>query len=326
MKQMKVFLTGGTGFIGGRVAAQLRGRGDEVIALVRSPAKAGPLKELGCELIHGDLDSVAVMQAVMQDCDAAIHSAAMYQVGVPDSARAAMFRANVTGTENVLDAAAAAGVPRIVYVSSVGVFGNTGGHVVTSTYARPPGPWLSLYDETKYLAHHLAKARAERAPVVIAMPGGVYGPGDVSDLSRLIAMIRSGRLRMKLFPETGFNFGHVDDIAAGIVLVLDKGRLGESYVLGGDLTTAGHAMDLVTDALGKERMRHALPGWAVRAALPLWPLLHRLLDMPPNLREMIRVAEGVTYWATDAKARSELGYNSRPLALGLRETLAADVD
>src|SRR5437867_4421258 len=119
---MRVFLTGGTGFIGGRVARKLRERGDEVVALVRSPAKAGRLSELGCTLVEGDLSSEDAIAAGLEGCDAAFHAAAVYKVGIPKSAHEAMREANVRGTERVLDAATAAGVGRIVYVSTVGVF------------------------------------------------------------------------------------------------------------------------------------------------------------------------------------------------------------
>src|SRR6188472_780152 len=122
---MKAFVTGGTGFIGGRLIRKLRERGDDVVALVRSPEKANALRELGCELVEGDLsDDDAIRQGV-QGCDAVFHVAAVYKVGIPKSEHEAMREANVHGTERVLDAAVDAGVKRIVYVSTVGVFGNT---------------------------------------------------------------------------------------------------------------------------------------------------------------------------------------------------------
>ena len=98
------------------MARQLRERGDEVVCLVRSPGKAGALTELGCELVAGDLGDGAAIRAGMEGCDGAIHAAAMYEVGIPESQHAAMHEANVVGTENVLGAAKEAGVPKIVYV------------------------------------------------------------------------------------------------------------------------------------------------------------------------------------------------------------------
>src|SRR3712207_2855124 len=143
---MRVFLTGGTGFIGGRVAARLRERGDDVVALVRSPDKAATLRELGCELAEGDLSSTGAIRRGLEGADACIHAAAIYKVGIPKKERQGMYESNVTGTENVLDAAIDAGVRRIVYVSTVGVFGNTKEEVVDERYQRDESEgFLSCY-------------------------------------------------------------------------------------------------------------------------------------------------------------------------------------
>ena len=185
--QVKAFVTGGTGFIGSRVVRRLRERGDEVVALVRSPEKAADLRELGCELVEGDLSSEQAIRDGVQGCDAVFHVAAVYKVGIPASERDAMCDANVRGTERVLDAAIEAGVPRIVYVSTVGVFGNTHGQVVDETYSRDGEDFLSCYEETKCRSHQVALDRiAKGAPIVIVQPGGVYGPGDHSELGNII--------------------------------------------------------------------------------------------------------------------------------------------
>jgi dihydroflavonol-4-reductase len=138
---VRAFVTGGTGFLGGRLVERLRGRGDEVVALVRSPGKAGRLAELGCELAEGDLASRERLAEATCGCDAVFHVAADYRIGIRDSERADMFEVNVAGTRNVLDAAA--GVGRIVYVSTNSIVGNTRGAVVDETYRRAGGDWLS---------------------------------------------------------------------------------------------------------------------------------------------------------------------------------------
>ena len=157
---MRVFVTGGTGFIGRRLVAQLRGEGDAVVAVVRSPSKAGPLADLGCELVQVSLVEHEALRSAVQGVDAVIHAAGTYRVGIPASERPAMYEANVTAAEAVLDAAAEAGVPRVVYVSTVNAFGNTHGKVVDETYRRPETePFVSYYDETKYLGHMAAEDR-----------------------------------------------------------------------------------------------------------------------------------------------------------------------
>ena len=233
---MRIFLTGGTGFIGAHVARKLRERGDDVVALARSPEKATPLRELGCEIVDGDLANKDAIKRGLEGVDAAIHGAAIYKVGIPKSDRPGMWKANVEGTEAVLDAAIEAGVPKIVYVSTVNVFGNTDGKVVDESYERDESDgFVSYYDETKYRSHQIAKDRiAKGAPIVIVQPGGVYGPNDHSELGDMVDQASKGKLLAKPFPETGFNLVHVEDVADGILLAHDRGRIGDAYNLAGD--------------------------------------------------------------------------------------------
>ncbi len=174
---MKAFVTGGTGFIGSRVVKRLRDRGDDVVVLARRPEKATGLE---ADVVHGGLADTDAIRRGMEGCQAVFHIAADYRVGMPKAKRESMYDTNVRGTERVLDAAADAGVDRIVYVSTVNAFGNTKGQTVDETYRRNESDgFVSYYDETKYLAHKLAEERAAAgAPVVIVQPGLVYGPGD----------------------------------------------------------------------------------------------------------------------------------------------------
>ena len=324
-RPVKVFVTGGTGFIGGRVVQRLRDRGDDVVALVRSRDKAAELEAVGATLVEGDLSSTERIRAACEDCDAVIHGAAIYKVGIPKSEREGMHDANVRGTERVLDAAWQAGVSRIVYVSTVNVFGNTGGEVVDETYEREPGNWLSVYDETKYLAHQAAKERAQKgAPIVIVQPGGVYGPGDHSEVGNVIDQTRTGKLKALPFAGLGLNLVYVDDVAAGVLLALDKGVVGESYVLGGEISTMRGLVDKVAEIEGRKPPKRELPSGIIRLAAPAGPMLGKAMGFPPNFKELISASDGVTYWAKDDKARSDLGYNPRDLETGLRQTLTAD--
>src|SRR6266540_3996674 len=303
---MRAFVTGGTGFIGGHVVRQLRDRGDDVMGLVRSPSKAGWMRDLGCTLVEGDVTSDAALREGLKGADACFHVAGVYKLGVAARDRPALHQGNVTGTERVLDAAIEAGVGRIVYVSTVNVFGNTHGKVLDETDLGERSEFLSEYDRTKYLAHKAADERiATGAPVMIAMPGGVYGPGDTSEASEAIFRMATGPVRMLIFPDTGFTFAHVEDIAAGILGVHDKGRLGEAYVLAGDISTVGDVIRRVAVLAGKKPPRVTLPGWVAKAAIPFGPVIGKMMGQGPNLAELIRAADGVNYWAKADKARDE---------------------
>jgi nucleoside-diphosphate-sugar epimerase len=319
---MRAFVTGGTGFIGGRLVEKLRERGDEVVALVRSAGRADQLAAQGCEIVEGDLSSTDAIRRGMQGCDAVFHVAAVYKVGIPTSEHDAMYESNVRGTERVLDAAIEANAKRIVYVSTVGVFGNTHGKVVDETYHRNGDDFLSWYEETKYRSHEVALDRiAKGAPIVIVQPGGVYGPGDHSELGNIIDQTRTGKLKMLMFPQTGFNLVHVDDVAEGIVLAHDKGQTGESYVLGGEISNMGDLIRKVAALSDRKAPQREMPAALMKMAIPIGPVVGRVLGFPPNLGELIRSSDGVTYWATDEKARRELGYAPRDIDTGLRQTL-----
>jgi len=322
---VKVFLTGGTGFIGGNVAKQLRERGDEVVCLVRNPAKTAKLNELGCEMLSGDLSDESAIRSGMQGCDAVIHAAAVYEVGIPAKQRPAMREANVGGTERVLGAALELKIPRVVYVSTVGIFGNTHGEVVDESYEHPAKDFTSAYEETKWEAHQVAKRLiGEGLPCVIVQPGGVYGPGDTSSIAQLLDQFLSGKMPLMPFPEMGMCLSHVDDIAGGILLGLDKGRSGETYVISGPATRIREAIEMVAKVSGRKAPKRNLPTPLMKAMIPLGPLVGKVMGQPPNLRELIASADGVTFWAGYDKAQRELGYSPRGLEEGLRQTLEAD--
>lgn len=317
-------MTGGTGFIGGEIVRQLRGRGDDVAGLVRTPAKAAKLTELGCEPVAGDLSDAAAIRAGVEGCDAVVHAAAMYEVGIPSSQRQPMREANVDGTENVLGAALEAKVPKVVYVSTVGI-GQTHGKTIDESYEAPDGPFTSCYEETKWQAHQVAKRLiGEGLPCTIVQPGGVYGPGDTSSLGQMIDQFLSGKMPLIPFPDTGLCFAHVEDTAAGIVLALDKGRPGEAYFLSGPATTIRGAVETVAKVAGKKAPKRSIPTPLMKAMIPIGPLVGKMMGQPPNLRELISAADGCTFWASNEKARRELGYAPRGLEEGLRATLEAE--
>jgi nucleoside-diphosphate-sugar epimerase len=323
---MKVFVTGGTGFIGGEVVRQLRERGDEVTCLVRSPEKASRLADLGCEPARGDLSDDVAIRRGMEGRDAVIHAAAIYEVGIPASKRPAMYDANVKGTERVLRAALEAKVPKVVHVSTVGVFGNTNRKVVDESYEHPGKEFTSYYEETKLESHRIAKRMTaeDGLPCVIVQPGGVYGPGDTSQVADLLDEFLAGRMPLIPFPELGVCLAHVEDVAAGIILAMDRGKAGESYVLSGPVTTMRDAIEVVAGLTGRRAPKRAVPVGLLRAMTPVGPLVGKLFGQPPNLRELISSADGVTFWASHEKATRELGYAPRGMEEGLRQTLEAE--
>ena len=308
------------------MARQLRERGDEVVCLVRSPGKADELTELGCELVAGDLGDAAAIRAGMEGCDGAIHAAAMYEVGIPAGQRPAMWEANVAGTERVMKVALEEKVARIVYVSTVGIFGNTHKQVVDESYKNPETDFTSYYEETKLEAHKVVQRMIDDQglPAIIVQPGGVYGPGDTSQVADLLEQFFAGKLPLMPFPELGICMTHVEDIAGGILLGLDKGKLGETYVISGPATTMREAVDTVARLSGRKAPKRALPTGLMKAMIPIGPLVGKVMGQPPNLRELISSADNVTFWASYDKAQRELGYSPRGMEEGLRQTLEAD--
>jgi nucleoside-diphosphate-sugar epimerase len=321
---MKSFVTGGAGFLGSAVVRRLLDRGDEVVGLARSDAAATTLTRLGALPVRGDITDAGTLGQLLIGVDVVFHIAGDYRVGIKESEHEAMFRTNVDGTTIVLDAAITAAVQSIVYVSTVGVFGNTRGKVVDETYERPDRDFLSYYDATKYMAHRVAVARqAAGAPLVIAQPGAVYGPGDRSELGVQIDQAARGKYTIRAFSELGFTAGYLDDVAGGVVLTQAKGTPGGAYVLGGEVTRLGAVLDTVADLTGHKRARIKLPSTVFSAARPFGGLVGRFTGTGPNLHEVIRASKDVTYWASSAKAERELGYAPRSLEQGLRDLLAA---
>ncbi len=262
----------------------------------------------------------------MAGADAVYHVAGDYRVGVSKDDCREMHAANVDGTRAVLQAAHDAGIARTVYVSTVGVFGNTRGELVDEMFRRDESTgFLSCYDETKYRAHLVAEEFiAAGDPVIIAAPGGVYGPGDHSALGTLFEMGRKGRMKWAPFGDAGVTVAHVDDIAAGVVAAHDRGRNGEFYVIAGPAKTNLEIAQAVTAVAGKKPPRGNLPTWVVKMGIPFGPLVGKALGLGSNIRELIRAGDGVTYWAKADKAKAEIGWNPRSLEQGLRDTFAAE--
>jgi dihydroflavonol-4-reductase len=318
---VRVVMTGGAGFIGRVVVQRLTDRRDTVVALVRDPARAAFLQRDGVTVVASSLDDPSALREVMTGADAAIHSAGSYEVGIRKSEQPRMHEANVGTTERVLNSAIEARVPRIVYVSTNGVFGNTHGRIVDETHRRDLDEgFTSWYDETKFRAHEAAEQRiAGGAPIVIVEPGQTYGPNDHSAASRQLQLAHDGKLPYLVLADVGLAWGHVDDVADGIVAALDRGRIGEAYSLGGPCLQLAAAIEIAARVGGKRPPRLRIPTTLLQIMAPLNDRLGGLPGMPPNMRETISAA-GVTYWVSHDKATHELGFDPRSLEQGVADT------
>jgi nucleoside-diphosphate-sugar epimerase len=314
---MRYAITGATGFVGGEVARQLRDAGHDVVALVREPSRAGRLTDLGVELAAGDLDDLAALRRLGEGADGLFHVAGWYKLGSrhPEEGR----RVNVEGTRNVLTAAREAGVPRVVYTSTLAVNSDTHGIVVDESY-RFTGRHLSTYDETKAVAHDLALDFAGSGlPVVIVMPGLVYGPGDTALSGSLIRDVARGR-RVVVPAGGGACWGYIVDIAAGHLLAMQRGTPGESYMLAGPRASLAYGLSRVA-AIAGTRPPVTLPSAMVAFTGRLMGPLGRVVPLPPQYAAESMRASLATYFGTPTRAERDLGWTWRGIDDGLRETV-----
>jgi len=317
---VRAFVTGATGFIGGRVSRALVERGWTVTALARSPERTQSLRDIGVSVVPGDITEAATLAGPMRRADAVFHLAAWYALGVPDRSR--MYQVNVKGTENVLWAAAEAEVGRIVYCSTTAVLGSHSPGDVEDESARHHGRFGSAYEETKWMAHEKVRELAAGGlPVLTVMPGAVYGPGDPSILGVLLRLYAKGWLLACPFLDAAFSWVQVDDLAEGIVSAHDKGRTAEEYILGGDNATISELLHRAAPLTGIRAPRFGVPERVLRLSLPFSPVIGRVLGQPPRiLRDGLESMSGSFEFSSD-KARRELGYTYRSIEDGIPETV-----
>jgi len=310
---MRAFVTGGTGFVGRHLIDHLLAHGYEVTALVRTFERALTLPR-GVRTVPGDVTQPESLRAGMPGADVVFHVAALYKIGVGAKERARMQRINVEGTRQTLEAAVELGVPKIVYTSTVGVYGNTQGQLVDETYKAEGSSFESEYERTKYLAHYEVAVPLQQrgAPLVIVCPGMVYGPGDTSQWGRVLRLYASRRLPVMIGPDNALTWAHVDDIVAGHYLAAEKGRLGETYILAGPALTYREFFAAAEHATGLPAPREWLPTQLARGLARLFERLH------PSTAETMRNLAGVSYLARADKARRELGWEPRSVEEGMR--------
>lgn len=317
-------VTGATGFVGSAVARALRDRGDRLRLLVRPDSDRRNVSGLGAELVEGDLRDPASLAAAVAGCRYVVHVAADYRLWVPDPAP--MLAANVDGTRALLLAAASAGVERIVYCSSVAALGLVGdGTPGTEDTPVHLQGIVGAYKRSKYLAEQAVRdlVRERAAPVVIVNPSTPVGPRDIKPTPTGKMVLDAAAGRMPAYVDTGLNIVHVDDVAAGHVLALERGRIGEAYILGGHDLGMPELLAMVDDVMGRPTPR--------RARLPrslLWPVAlgmegaARAFGTEPLVtREMLAMAKKRMFFSP-AKAVAELGYAPRPARQAVADAVA----
>ena len=309
---MRALVTGAAGFVGAAVTRALLQADWQVRALVRSETNRLNLERLPVEAVVGDLADRASLDAAVGGCTALFHVAADYRLGAfrPEQ----LYRTNVDGTRNVLEAARRAGVGRVVYTSSVATMGlpaaGTRGNETT-----PVGlsDMVGHYKRSKFLAEQLV-LDAVRAgdPVVIVNPSTPIGPGDLKPTPTGQIVLDAAAGRMPAYVDTGLNIVHVDDVAAGHLLAYHRGRIGERYILGGEDMTLREILADIARRVGRRPPRIRLPIAAVLPLAYVAEAVGRITGRAQRITvESVRMARKRMYFSSE-KAVRELGYRWRP--------------
>jgi dihydroflavonol-4-reductase len=313
-----VFLTGGSGFVGGALLRVLAAEGREVRALARSAEAEARVQGAGAEPVAGDLGDPATLRRGMAGCRVAFHAAGVNAMCLPDIS--VMYRVNVEGPVEVVRAAAAAGVRRVVHTSSAVTMGEEGGEVATEQ-TRHRGSYLSHYERSKHLGEQAALAEGDRlgVEVVCINPASVQGPGRTTGTARLLIGYLSGRLRWAV--DTTLSLVFVDDCTRGHLLAEGRAAPGERYLLSGATLGVREALRVLGSVAGRERRVRFLPHWAATAGASLVGGVWALAGRPaPVCREMARVMRhGAAY--DGSRATRELGLAYTPVGDWLRATV-----
>jgi dihydroflavonol-4-reductase len=314
-------VTGASGFVGAAVARAALGRGFRVRVLMRPSADRANIAGLDVEPVTGDMRDQATMTAALQGARYLFHVAADYRLWARDPSEIA--RNNLKGAEAVMGAALAAGVERVVYTSSVAALKPGSDGPVDETARHTPQSVIGVYKRSKLTAEREVERliAAENLPAVIVSPSTPIGPRDIkpTPTGRIIVEAATGKI--PAFVDTGLNLVHVDDVAEGHMLALEKGRIGQNYILGGQDVSLARMLADIAHLADRKAPTIRLP----RA--PLFPLawgaeaLARLTGKEPFLTaDALRMARYRMFFSS-AKAQAELGYRARSYQQGLKDAL-----
>ena len=314
----RVFLTGGSGLIGGALAGRLVERGDDVVALARSDAAERALAARGTHVVRGDVRDEDAVSAGMAGCALVYHVAGVNTMCPADPA--ALLEVNVRGTETAIRAAARAGVHRVVLTSSAAALGEAAGSVGREDSPHR-GSYLSVYERSKHEGEVAAFAIARRTGVELVSinPSSVQGPGRTSGTARILIAYLNGRL--PAFVDTSLSLVDIADCVEGHLLGAERGRAGERYVLNGVTISSKDALELVSELAGVRHRVRVLPPRAARAVATLVEGVFRLRGRrAPVCREMVRtLLHGHRY--DGSRATRELGLRYTPVADTFRRTI-----
>jgi dihydroflavonol-4-reductase len=318
-----ILVTGATGFVGSAVVRALLARGEAVRILVRQPHDPGQVAGLPVEVAVGDLQDPASLAPAVAGCTALFHIAADYRLLARDPA--SLYRTNVEGTRALLRAAGAAGVRKIVHTSSVATLGlHADGSPADETTTASLADMVGHYKRSKHLAEQAVRELVERdgLPAVIVNPSTPVGPRDARPTPTGRMVLTAARGHMPAYVDTGLNIVHVDDVALGHVLALERGRIGERYILGGQNYPLAEILATIARLVGRRPPRLRLP------TAPLLPIaiLADALARWRGAGEPLLTAEGVRMakkrmYFSSAKAERELGYRARPAEAALADAL-----
>jgi dihydroflavonol-4-reductase len=318
----EVLITGATGFVGSAVAIALGERGYRLRALVRASSPRTNLAGLDAEIVEGDIRDAVAVQRAMKDIRFVFHVAADYRLWAPDPQE--IVQTNVNGTRTVMQAAKDAGVERIVYTSSVATLAlRPGGEAADESVPLLERDAIGPYKRSKVLAEQLVmRMIAENAlPAVIVNPSTPIGPRDIrpTPTGRLVVEAASGRV--PAFVDTGLNLVHVEDVAAGHLAALERGRIGERYILGGQNVLLADMLASIADLSGQRGPRLRIPRFVV---YPVAMLAEAAASI--TLREPFITLDGLRMskhrmFFTAAKAERELGFRARPYRDALRDAI-----
>ncbi len=319
---MKVFITGGTGFVGGAVVRRLIEAGHAVRALVRPRADTRQLDGLPVERIEGDLLDANSLRRGMAGCDSVFHVAALYSYW--GHAWEEFYQTNVEGTRRVMEAAREAGARRIVYTSSI----STLGAPIGDTPANEDTPVtladkIGHYKRSKFMAEEVTRDFARHGlPVVIVNPAAPVGVGDYKPTATGQMIVDFLKGKMFGYVDTGMNIVDVDDVAAGHLLAAERGRVGERYILGGENLSLKQVLDLLAEVSGRPPVRLRIPHSVALAWAYVDVTLARLnpRHIPTATPEKVRVSRQKEYYDS-SKAVRELGLAQTPAHEALRKAV-----